>query len=54
MIVRKGRGEKTREKTSAGHSLAALDQFSAADDDDLERDAHLLGEPCLFGKGWWL
>jgi hypothetical protein len=39
---------KRLEKTSAGDSLAALDQFSAPFLNDLERFADLLGELRLY------
>src|SRR5688572_2992326 len=39
--------EEAREETLAGHSLAPLDQLSAARGDDLERDADLLGVSAL-------
>lgn len=42
-----GNAKTARKKTSARDPLDALDQFSAPDDDDLERNADLLGKSGL-------
>ncbi len=42
--------ETDRKKTFASCALDALDKFSTAHDDDLERFAHLLGKSGLFNK----
>src|SRR2546421_13040942 len=47
-------GETTRKKAPARCPLDALDQFSAARDDGLERALDLLGERRLLDQGVWI